>query len=449
MSRLSEGRRIGGWTCLRPLGAGGNADVWEAEHEDGRRGAIKVVRDQRPNGTQYARFVREIETLRRLTPKEGVVGVLDYHLPEQPSKSDFAWLVMPVAQPLRAALHGNSVADVVAAFADVARTLANLHAEGLAHRDIKPANFYWHEGRAAVGDFGLVELPDVETLQDGRIPGAFGFIADEVLADPAGAEGARADVFALAKSLWVILAGQEFPPQGHIAADRGAATLSRRLVVGDVEALDRIIDRATAPVQIRLSMRELADELDTWSKTPSSRELPADTVQALQQARNAMQETFTERDAERARASAFEEAYELVRERSDELFAVMRELDQGAEIGPFANGLLHRYTEVEAYGGGPVVENHAHWGARVENGPAHDPRMLLIDFGVGIDTGGTVHLAVFALAGDERTAGNTTHGPVEMTTLMGTIQLEHAVDELIAGVTQRVPALLEAFADAS
>jgi hypothetical protein len=68
---------------------------------------------------------------------------------------------------------------------------------------------------------------------------------------------------------------------------------------------------------------------------------------------------------------------------------------------------------------------------------------------VGIDTAGTVHLAVFGMAGYERTTGGFSHGPVERTAPMATIQLEHVVDELIAGVTQRLPALLEAFASAT
>jgi serine/threonine protein kinase len=190
MSRLRDGVTVGGWTCQEQLGKGGNADVWRACHSDGRVGALKVVRDQRPDGTAYARFAREIETLRSLGTRAGVIGICDAHLPEQPSHKDFAWLVMPEARPLREALQGAAVASVVAAFAQLAQTLAELHEAGLAHRDLKPANLFWHEGRAAVGDFGLVELPDVQTLQDGRIPGAFGFIADEVLADPLGSAGA-------------------------------------------------------------------------------------------------------------------------------------------------------------------------------------------------------------------------------------------------------------------
>jgi serine/threonine protein kinase len=148
VSRLSEGKQVGDWTCLHPLGQGGNADVWEVAHREGHNGAIKVVRDQRPDRTTYARFVREIETLRTLTPRAGVIGVLDHHLPAQPSKADFGWLVMPVAQSLKETLSGRPIHEIVAAFADIAGVLAGLHEAGLAHRDLKPANLYWHEGRA-------------------------------------------------------------------------------------------------------------------------------------------------------------------------------------------------------------------------------------------------------------------------------------------------------------
>jgi hypothetical protein len=447
MSRLGEGKQIDSWTCRFPLGEGGNADVWLAEHADGREGALKVVRDQRPGRSAYERFVREIETLRRLTPREGVLGVLDAHLPEQPSKQDFAWLVMPRAQLLAEALSGAEIADVVAAFAQLAETLAGLHAEGLAHRDIKPDNLYFHEGRAAVGDFGLVELPDVESLNDGRVPGAFGFIADEVLADPLGSQGAPADVFALAKTLWVILDGnQDFPPQGHISADGGAATLSRRLVTSDVEALDLIVDRATAPVQIRLSMRQLADDLSAWAEAPASRELPATLEEALARARGAMQETFTERDAQQARLEGFEAAHALVRERSAELVGVLTGLDVSARVGPHANNELPKMTEVMEYMGGPVIERQAHWGAKVSKGPDFSPTVLLLDFGVAIDSDGLIHLSAFATAGSEKTTDSRNLGPISAEAPMRSVALERAVDQLVAQIGAGLPELLDAFA---
>ena len=182
---------------------------------------------------------------------------------------------------------------------------------------------------AATGDFGLVELPDVETLHDGRIPGSFGFIADEVLADPLGSEGAPADVLR-----WPKASGRSWPDRISRLRDTsrlmGAATLSRRLVTGNVAALDELIDRATAPVQIRLTMRQLADELAVWAEVPTSRELPENLAEAVQLARAGMQRTFTERDAQQARAHGFQHAHELVRQRSVDLIQVLTELDPSA-----------------------------------------------------------------------------------------------------------------------
>ncbi len=308
----------------------GDRGRWAVVHDDERAGAMKVVRDQRPDRTAYGRFVREIATLDSLTPRPGVVGVLEFHLPEQPSKANFAWLVMPVAAPLREALTGASVPAMVSAVAEIAETLAGLHDEGLAHRDIKPDNLYRHDGRAAVGDFGLVDLPDVTTLHDGRVPGSFGFIADEVLADPAGADGRPADVFALAKSLWVLLVDEgDYPPQGHIRADGGAANLSRRFVVDQIDDLDLIVDRATCHVGSRLTMAELAAELRAWAaEAPPRRRFDLD--EAVQRARDAMQPTLLERHATATREDGWREAVAAVKERSGELFDSFRSLEPSA-----------------------------------------------------------------------------------------------------------------------
>lgn len=217
-------------------------------------------------------------------------------------------------------------------------------------------------------------------------------------------------------------------------------------MVGDIEALDQVIDRATAPVQIRLTMRQLADELSAWAKAPSSSQLPADMAQALQRARSAMQETFTARDAEQVRSDAFEEAYALVQRRSDQLFQALQELDPGAEIGPYANDLLHKYTEPFETLQGALIERQAHWGAKVVKGPDNFPAVLLIDFGVAIVDDGNIHLAVYALAGHEQTGSGQHFGPHQRVVPMRSIQLEQAVDQLVDWVGQEMPTLLEAFA---
>lgn len=128
--------------------------------------------------------------------------------------------------------------------------------------------------------------------------------------------------------------------------------------------------------------------------------------------------------------------------------AILAKVDPAVVVGPYVNDFLHKYTEVSLHLGSPRLEHQAHWGGKVIKGLGSVQIVLLIDFGVAIDETGTVHLAAFALAGRERTAGGGGYhyGPVTKAVPMDTIQLEQAVDEIIGLVDEHVPRLLEAFA---
>jgi serine/threonine protein kinase len=117
-------------------------------------------------------------------------------------------------------VHPRSEADlpaIVAAVASIADTLATLRREhGLTHRDIKPQNLYRHDGTFVVGDFGLVAVPDAEALTaPGKLVGPANFVAWEMMAKEPGVNPAPADVYSLAKTLWVLAAGANWPPPGH------------------------------------------------------------------------------------------------------------------------------------------------------------------------------------------------------------------------------------------
>ena len=173
----------GQWTRLGDvLGRGGNATVWRALGPNGEPAALKVINETRPAQESYARFVREVRFLRDLGAQAGVLPMLDSNLPEYPSKSDRAWLVMPVATPIDKALEGRPLQDVVGAVAAIAETLARLeHDHGVGHRDIKPGNLYEYEGDWLIGDFGLISLPGAESLTgDGRQVGPAHFTAYEL-----------------------------------------------------------------------------------------------------------------------------------------------------------------------------------------------------------------------------------------------------------------------------
>jgi len=127
---------IGEWVRRRKLGAGGNATVWEATRGQSSPVALKVLNTLRPDREPYLRFVREVETMRSLGGYEGVLPLLDAHLPETPRRRDPAWLAMPIANPISEALLGRPLEDVVRAVGSVAETLASLQGtHDLAHRD--------------------------------------------------------------------------------------------------------------------------------------------------------------------------------------------------------------------------------------------------------------------------------------------------------------------------
>jgi hypothetical protein len=104
-----------------------------------------------------------------------------------------------------------------------------------------------------------LELPDAESLTaPGRVPGAFGYISDQMMVDPEGADGVPADVFALAKVLWVLLTpGALFPLQGRHRADGGPGSLQRTLALSNADGLDRRLEggHATAPSSSSASYR--------------------------------------------------------------------------------------------------------------------------------------------------------------------------------------------------
>lgn len=167
----SRGQRVGQWTLHEHLGHGGNGNVWMATRPGAETAvALKILTVTKIEHESYKRFVREVSFLRQHQGTPGLLPLLDSHLPDQPSKADRPWLAMPVATPIAQSLAGRPLTDVVEAVATIAETLARLQTEfDIAHRDIKPGNLYELDDSWLIGDFGLIVLPDADTLtHDGR-----------------------------------------------------------------------------------------------------------------------------------------------------------------------------------------------------------------------------------------------------------------------------------------
>jgi serine/threonine protein kinase len=266
----SQLRTVGPWTLHESLGHGGNASVWKATRSaDEPAVALKLINTKKVEREPYQRFVREIEFFRSHQDVAGLLPLLDAYLPDHPGRDDQPWLAMPIATPITESLEGRPLAAVIAAVAAIANTLAGLQRQfGIAHRDVKPGNLYELDGNWLIGDFGLISVPDAESLTaDGRQVGPAHYTAYEMILHPATANPHPADVYSLGKTLWVLATGQAFPPEGHQPVG------TRGFGVGDFRphpraaVLDQEVDLMTRlHPEERPSKEQVARDLALWQE---------------------------------------------------------------------------------------------------------------------------------------------------------------------------------------
>ncbi|HVS36979.1 MAG TPA: serine/threonine-protein kinase [Gemmataceae bacterium] len=212
----AEARRLGPYTLVRKLGAGGMGEVYLAQHRLLKRPcAVKVVRpDQAADPQQLARFEREVQATAGLT-HPNAVQVYDYgRTPDGAFYYAMEYLPGLNLQDL-VRRHGPlPPGRAVYLLRQVCGALREAHAAGLIHRDVKPGNVIVCDRGgvsdvAKVLDFGLVR--DVSAgaaclTQDGTIAGTPAYMAPE---QASGASvDARTDVYAIGGLAYFLLTGQ-------------------------------------------------------------------------------------------------------------------------------------------------------------------------------------------------------------------------------------------------
>lgn len=280
MLSLKGGQRFGNWILEKRLGEGGNGVVWQVHHDNGSVAAMKFLApwQNEDDGTdyydtkRYDRFRDEVGAFSKCQDVKGVLPLLDHYIPDVPDVNDPPWLVLALAKPLEKALGEDySLADAVRACASIARTLSVIHSREYSHRDIKPDNLFWYDDSWCLGDFGLAKYAGklAQTSVDERVGPRF-YIPDEMMSGAANADGKKADVYELAKTLWKLGTKQAYPLQGPI--DAGDATTRLSTYANDPRAfkLDTILEQSTKrdPAQ-RLSIDNFARELDSWLTPPT------------------------------------------------------------------------------------------------------------------------------------------------------------------------------------
>jgi serine/threonine protein kinase len=274
--KVSKGSRFGDWIvdATDPLGKGGNGTVWRIVHEGEKvEAALKLLHLHYLEQTsdsfaqrRVARFLQEIRFLRENAGLEGVLPALDSHLPDHPSHDSRPWIVTPLATPLSSA-NMQGLEPIIAVFASIAKTLASLHARKIYHRDIKPDNLFLLDDKGVVGDFGLVDIPGGAAITvSSEILGPLHYIAPEMMQNAPQSDPARADVYSLAKSMWVVATGQKFPMPGEQRTNVPALTLSAYRAHPRAKILDYLIEQCTRhDPKNRPAMEVVANELRDWT----------------------------------------------------------------------------------------------------------------------------------------------------------------------------------------
>lgn len=251
--------------------------MWRAKRDGQGELALKILRELRSDAERYRRFMNEVAFYRSLGGRSGILPVIDSDLPERPSRAQPAWLAMPIATPLRDHLGEDpDLEEIVRSIAAVAGALAEVAQGGGAHRDVKPNNMYRYDNAYVIGDFGLVQLPGRRGLTlPGKRLGPIHFHAPEMLSAPTAADGRPADVYSLAKSLWVLATGQTFPLPGELRVDVAAFRLGSYVRHPRASLLERLIERSTThePGK-RPTMAEVKAELEAWLSLNSDHPVP-------------------------------------------------------------------------------------------------------------------------------------------------------------------------------
>ena len=235
---LPLGARIGRFTVLEPLGAGGMGIVVAAHDPQlDRRVALKLVRGDAVRARGRDRLLREGQAMAKLSHP----NVLTVY--EAGTVSEDIFLVMELVEgrTLREWLApGRTWQEVLDVFVAIGRGLAAAHRAGLVHRDFKPDNvLIGDDGRARVMDFGLVTAggaseptPGETSSSGGDLTRTGSIMGTPIYMSPeqhlGGDVDARADQWAFCVSLYEALWGMA-PFPGKTIEELRDAVLDGRI----------------------------------------------------------------------------------------------------------------------------------------------------------------------------------------------------------------------------
>lgn len=240
---LKLGKEIGGYTLVEELGFGGNGVVWRVE-KDHCQYAMKILKNI-PQGEKSIRFKDEISIVSQEKSNKGILPILYYSL----DKKTKWFYIMPIAEPVFDYIKKHKPKErvllSVECILELAKTLEELHLRNIYHRDIKPSNIYKYNELWVLSDFGLVDYPGKVHVTGEKI-GPYNTMAPEMRRNPSEANKSAADIYSLAKTLWILLTEDETGFDGSYHSEDSKIGLKNHISEIFIDPIDSLIEKATS-----------------------------------------------------------------------------------------------------------------------------------------------------------------------------------------------------------
>ncbi len=216
---LAAGCRIGGYTIIREIAAGGMGVVYEAQQEHPHRVvALKVMKTGLTSASARRRFEDESETLARLQ-HPGIAQVYEAgtHAVGGLEVPYFAMELVEAATTITeyASARNLDPTKRIELFLAVCDAVHHGHQKGVIHRDLKPANILVSAtGQPKVIDFGIARMLDpaatavATQTATGQLVGTLQYMSPEQIDGDHHELDVRSDVYALGVVLFELLCGQ-------------------------------------------------------------------------------------------------------------------------------------------------------------------------------------------------------------------------------------------------
>lgn len=212
-------KKINGYK-VELIGQGGNASVFKAKNNKGEFCALKRLDDKTGNQEKKARFIREAEfgkSYPDLVTNKIILPIFEFN-----NTDECIYYTMPLCTPIQKFKFKN-LSEKCDAIDRLLYKLSQLHKKGLAHRDIKPENILIYNGDFYFSDFGLLFIEKQKRITESQSHeriGAKRTIAPEMERDQSyNADFFKADIYSMAKTIWMILTDNYQCFEGQYSAD--------------------------------------------------------------------------------------------------------------------------------------------------------------------------------------------------------------------------------------